>query len=58
MKKKQDTLLKQEGYRLDVAKKGIKITANTSQGVFYGLQTLFQLLPPEIESKEIAKIVQ
>jgi hexosaminidase len=47
---KTDTLLKKEGYRLSVWKKGIVIRANDPAGLFYGVQTLIQLLPKEIES--------
>lgn len=39
----------EEGYTLHVTSKGIKIAANTTAGIFYGVQTLLQLLPPEIE---------
>lgn len=39
-----------EGYSLNVSPKGIKIRASTAQGVFFGVQTLFQLLPPAIFS--------
>ena len=41
-----------EGYELDVTKTGIDITASTPQGIFYGLQSLRQLLPPQIESSQ------
>jgi hexosaminidase len=37
-----------EGYRLDVTPKAITIRAAAPAGVFYGLQTLRQLLPPAI----------
>ena len=37
-----------EGYRLSVDPGGIRIEASSSQGAFYGIQTLRQLLPPEI----------
>lgn len=36
--------LKEEGYKLAVRKNNIEITAATSSGVFYGIQTLRQLL--------------
>ncbi|MBF6597393.1 MAG: family 20 glycosylhydrolase [Fermentimonas sp.] len=39
-----------EGYSLNVTNDKIAIHANTSSGLIYGLQTLFQLLPPQIES--------
>lgn len=47
---KPDTSLGTEGYRLWVGKKGIVIAANQANGLFYGMQTLFQLLPKEVES--------
>src|ERR1700742_4324903 len=34
-----------EGYTLSVTTSGIKITANTATGIFYGMQSLLQLLP-------------
>ena len=43
--------LQEEGYRLSVKSTGIVITANKPAGLFYGAQTLWQLLPQEIESK-------
>ena len=46
-----DAQLGQEGYRLDASSKGVIITANRPAGLFYGMQTLVQLLPKEIESK-------
>lgn len=42
--------LGEEGYSLSVAEKVIRIKANSAAGVFYGIQTLRQLLPVEIES--------
>jgi len=47
-----DRGLGEEGYELVVKKSGILITAKTSQGIFYGLQSVRQLLPPQIESSE------
>ena len=37
-----------EGYELQVNAKGVAIKANKSAGLFYGIQTLLQLLPKEI----------
>ncbi len=39
-----------EGYQLVAAGKSITISAGNEAGIFYGIQTLFQLLPPEIYS--------
>ena len=39
-----------EGYELTVATNSVVIRAPTSAGIFYGVQTLLQLLPPEIYS--------
>lgn len=38
-----------EGYELSVSEDLIKISSPTEAGIFYGIQTLRQLLPPEIE---------
>ena len=47
----------EEGYILKSTKKGILIKAKTPTGVLYGIQTLRQLLPKEIESqKEISNM--
>jgi hexosaminidase len=43
--------LGKEGYTLLSTAKGVVITANQSAGLFYGMQTLLQLLPKEIVSK-------
>ena len=50
-----DKALGSEGYKLNVSPGLITITANKSAGLFYGMQTLLQLLPTEIESKSLAK---
>jgi hexosaminidase len=47
--------LGKEGYILESNSKGIIIKANQPAGLFYGTQTLLQLLPKEIESKEVIK---
>ena len=33
-----------EAYRIEIVKKGVLLSANTETGIFYGLQTLLQLL--------------
>ena len=45
--------LNAEGYLLDVTPKAIKISATTPQGLFYGMESMMQLLPAEVESKEV-----
>ncbi len=46
-----DGVMGSEGYKLDVTSSLVVITANKPAGLFYGMQTLLQLLPKEIESK-------
>ena len=41
---------KPEGYRLDVTPKGISLTGRDAGGIFYGIQTLLQLFPPQVYS--------
>ncbi len=45
-----DPALGDEGYELLVTTDGVTITANQPAGVFYGVQTLRQLLPAALES--------
>lgn len=56
--KNADTHLGPEGYELTVATNSIVIRAPTQAGLFYGAQTLFQLLPPEIYSSNLVKDVK
>jgi hexosaminidase len=42
-----------EGYLLKVAPNGIVITASTPNGLFYGMQTLKQMLPLEAENRKL-----
>ena len=46
-----DNVLGKEGYILEVHPARINIRANKPAGIFYGMQTLMQLLPPDIEIK-------
>jgi hexosaminidase len=48
-----DKTIPKEGYRLKVTDAAITITAADPAGIFYGVQTLLQLLPKEIESNTI-----
>lgn len=48
---KNDELGK-EGYTLEVNEKVVNLSANDETGVFYGLQTIRQLLPADFENKE------
>ena len=50
-----DKTIPKEGYRLKVTASGITITANEPAGIFYGVQTLLQLLPKEVEEHRLRK---
>jgi hexosaminidase len=41
-----DTSLGNEGYKMNVSSKKILLSANKPHGLFYGIQTLLQILPP------------
>ena len=45
--------LGKEGYRLKVGYEGVEVVANQPAGLFYGLQSILQLLPYQIESKSL-----
>lgn len=47
---KNDSQLGDEGYALVVSPERIEITGNAAAGIFYGIQTLLQLLPADVES--------
>ena len=46
-----DTIENPEAYNLIVSKSGIRIIAGTREGVFYGIQTLLQMLPKDVYNK-------
>ncbi len=49
-----DTLIGKEGYYLSIDT-NIIIRANTNAGLFYGMETLLQLLPPEVFGQNTVK---
>ena len=51
--KDADTNLGDEGYELTVTTNGVVIRAATQAGLFYGGETLMQLLPTEIFSTNV-----
>lgn len=54
LNKTEDATIGNEGYTLSVTPKNIIIKANKPAGIFYGVQTLMQLFPKEIEGNEKA----
>ena len=50
--------LRNEGYHLKVEKRQITIEANQPAGIFYGVQTLLQMLPKEIRSQQVQHDVE
>ncbi len=55
---KGDEQLKSEGYTLEVTSEKISIQAQDLAGAYYGMQTLLQLLPAEVESRERVRNVE
>ncbi|MGI4022376.1 MAG: beta-N-acetylhexosaminidase [Janthinobacterium lividum] len=51
LNKTENPEIGKEGYQLNITSSGVIIKANKAAGLFYGVQTLMQLLPKEIESK-------
>jgi len=54
----KDEIIGNEGYTLIVNEKGIDIKANTNAGLFYGWQTVQQLMPAAIYAKSIQSNTQ
>ena len=55
---KRDNTIGNEGYRLSVTPKSIVVKSNEPAGLFYGMQTLIQLFPKEIESSTPVKNIK
>lgn len=53
IRQKKDPALGNEGYTFKSSPSGIAIEANSPAGIFYGVQTLLQLLPPQIEGGKV-----
>lgn len=49
--------LGEEGYILEISGNGIVLKSATDAGLFYGIQSLRQLLPSEIEQREVSSRV-
>ncbi len=52
---KDDPGYRLEGYRLNVMKNRVLISASEGNGLFYGVQSLRQLMPPGIESASVVE---
>ena len=53
-----DATLGKEGYQLSVSRDNVKIMAPTAAGLFYGMQTVFQMLPAQIEGNVTSSAVK
>jgi hexosaminidase len=56
LNKTANTTIGKEGYELNVTATGVVIKANEPAGLFYGVQTLWQLFPKEIEGNSLAHV--
>lgn len=54
----RDPVIGDEGYRLSISPSKVVISANQPAGLFYGVQSLLQLFPPQIESNTRVKDVK
>ena len=54
----KNDLIGNEGYTLNVNANGIVISANTNAGLFYGWQTVQQILPPAIYANKLQSNIQ
>src|SRR5690606_3642848 len=48
----KDEQLEREGYLLSITNSQVKLSANTAEGLFRGIQTIRQLFPPSIENND------
>ncbi len=53
---KKPSAATEEAYAIEVAEKSIYLSANASNGLFYGLQSLLQLMPAEVYGKSARNI--
>lgn len=54
--KLDDKIESEEGYNLEVDYDKIQISAKTPKGIFYGIQSLRMLLPPETEKEAVSDL--
>ncbi len=55
LNRKEDPKIGDEGYTLEIGSSLVILRANKAAGLFYGIQTLLQLFPKEIEGSELVK---
>jgi len=53
-----DQIKQNEAYKISVEHQSITISGKTAKGVFYGIQTLRQLLPEELERNLVSKEIE
>jgi len=51
-----DDTLGDEGYVLEIRPSGIRVSANSETGLFYGFQSLVQMLPADISKTRYSKV--